>query len=62
MILLNLLALVVLVALVVFFLRMLPLPAPFDQIVLVIGILIVVVACLQMLFGVDLLGHMRHAF
>ena len=60
--LLSLLLLVAAVALVVWLLGLLPLPAPFQQIILVIGIVIVVIACLQTLFGVDLLGHTRGLF
>ena len=57
--LLNLLILVVVVGLVIWLVGLLPLPAPFQQIVLVIGVIVVVIACLQTLFGIDLLGHAR---
>lgn len=61
MILLNLLLFVAAVALVVWLLSLLPLPAPFQQIILVIGIVCCVLACLQLLFGLDLVGHFRGA-
>ena len=57
--LLNLLILVVVVGLVIWLVGLLPLPAPFQQVIMVIGIIIVVIACLQTLFGIDLVGHMR---
>ena len=56
---LSLLIFVVVVGLVVWLVTLLPIPAPFNQIVLVLGVIIVVIACLQFLFGVDLLGHAR---
>lgn len=59
MIFLNLMFFVVAVALIVWLLSLLPLPGPFQQVILVIGIVCVVLACLQLLFGVDLLGHFR---
>ena len=55
----ELLGLVVAVALVVWLLSLLPIPAPFNQIILVVAILIVVVACLHFIFGVDILGRMH---
>ena len=57
--LLDLLLFVAAVALIVWLLSLLPIPAPFNQIILVIGVIIVVVACLQLLFGVNLLGHLK---
>lgn len=57
--LLNLLIFVVAVGLVVWLLSLLPIPAPFNRIVTVVGVVIVVVACLQVLFGVNLLGHLK---
>ncbi len=57
---LSLLVFVVVVGLVVWVLSLLPIPAPFNQIVLVIGIIIVVIACLQVLFGIDIQGSMRN--
>lgn len=57
--LLDLLLVVAAVALVVWLLSLLPLPAPFQQIITVLGVVICVLACLQTLFGVDLLGHFR---
>jgi len=56
---LSLLIFVVVVGLVVWLVTLLPIPAPFNQIVQVIGIIVVVIACLQFLFGIDLLGHAR---
>jgi len=56
---LNLIILIVVIALVVWLLGLLPLPAPFQQIIMVLAIILVVVACLQALFGIDILGHMR---
>jgi hypothetical protein len=56
---LNLLIFVVVVGLLVWLVSLLPIPAPFNQIVMVLGIIIVVIACLQFLFGIDLLGHIR---
>lgn len=55
----DLLLLIVAVGLVVYLLSLLPIPAPFNQIILVVGILIVVVACLQFLFGINVVGHLR---
>jgi hypothetical protein len=56
---LSLLIFVIVVGLLVWLVSLLPIPAPFNQIVLVLGIIIVVVACLQFLFGVDLWAHTR---
>jgi len=47
------------VGLLVWLVSLLPIPAPFNQIVMVLGIIIVVISCLQFLFGIDLLGHVR---
>lgn len=57
--LISLLILAVVVGLVIWLLSLLPIPAPFQQIILVIGILIVVVAVISTLFGIDLVGHLR---
>jgi len=57
---LSLLLFVVAVGLIVWLVSLLPIPAPFNQVVMVIGIIIVVIACLQFLFGVDLLSHGRN--
>ncbi len=57
--LLNLIILIVVIALVVWLLGLLPLPAPFQQVIMVLAIIIVVFACLQVLFGIDILSHMR---
>ena len=56
---LGLLILAVVVGLIVWLLSLLPIPAPFGTIILVVGILIVVIAALQVLFGVDLAGSLR---
>ena len=56
---LSLLLLAVVVGLIVWLLSLLPIPSPFQTVILVIGILIVVVAALQTLFGVDLVGSLR---
>lgn len=56
---LDLLLLVAAIGLVVWLLSLLPIPAPFNQIVTVIAIIIVVLACLQFLFNIDLLTHLR---
>lgn len=53
----DLLLFVVAVGLIVWVLSLLPIPAPFNQIILVIGVIVVVIALLQALFGVDLGGH-----
>jgi uncharacterized protein (DUF697 family) len=58
----GLLVLCVIVGLVVWLLSLLPIPAPFSTIILVVGILIVVVAVLQTLFGFDLLESSRGVF
>lgn len=55
--LIDLLVLVVVVGLVVWALSLLPLPAPFQQVILVIGIIIVLIALLQVLLGIDVTGH-----
>lgn len=54
---LDLIILVAVVGLLVWVFSLLPIPAPFQQIILVIGVIIVVIALLQALFGVDLGGH-----
>ncbi len=54
----DLLLFVVAVALVVWLLSLLPIPAPFNQIIVVIGVIAVVIACLQALFGIDVFGHL----
>jgi len=59
---LSLLLLVVAVAFFVWLLGLITFLQPFKQILFAIGILIIVVAVLQQLFGVDVLGAMRHAF
>lgn len=55
--LIDLLLLVAAVAIVVWLLGLLPLPAPFQQIITTLGVIIVVIAVLQTLLGVDLVGH-----
>jgi len=55
---LSLLIFVIVVGLLVWLVSLLPIPAPFNQIVMVLGIIIVVVACLQFLFGIDLRSHL----
>jgi hypothetical protein len=56
---LSLLIFVVVVGLLIWLCSLLPLPAPFQQVILVIGIIVVVIACLQFLFGIDILSHAR---
>ncbi len=56
----SLFGLVVFVALIVWVLSLLPIPAPFNQIILVVGILIVVMAFLQFAFNVDLVPYVRN--
>jgi uncharacterized protein (DUF697 family) len=58
----SLLVLCVVVGLIVWLLSLLPIPAPFSTIILVVGILIVVVAVLQTLFGFDLLNSTQGVF
>jgi len=53
----DLIVLVAVVGLLVWVFSLLPIPAPFQQIIMVIGVIVVVVALLQVLFGVDLGGH-----
>lgn len=53
----DLIIFVVVVALIVWALSLLPLPAPFQQIILVIGIVACVLALLQFAFGMNLGGH-----
>jgi hypothetical protein len=53
----DLLLLVAAVGLVVWALSLLPIPAPFMQIITVIGVIICIVALLQFVFGVNLGGH-----
>lgn len=54
---LDLLIFVDVVGLIVWVFTLLPIPAPFNQIILVIGVIVVVIALLQTLFGIDLSGH-----
>ncbi len=56
---LDLIIFVAVVALIVWIFSLLPLPASFQQIILVIGIVACVVALLQFVFGVDLGTHFR---
>ena len=56
----DLIILVAVVGLLVWVFSLLPIPAPFQQIILVIGVIIVVIALLQALFGVDLSTHFQH--
>ena len=58
----GLLILAAVVGLVVWLLSLLPIPAPFQQVILVIGILIVVVAALNVLFGISLIGSLHGVF
>ena len=53
----DLILFVVVVALVVWALSLLPLPAPFQQIITVIGIVACVLALLQFVFGLNLGTH-----
>jgi hypothetical protein len=53
----DLVLFVAFVGLVVWLLSLLPIPAPFQQIILVIGVIVVVVAVFQTFFGVDIVGH-----
>ena len=53
----DLILFVAAVALVVWALSLLPLPAPFQQIILVIGIVVCVLALLQFVFGLNMGGH-----
>lgn len=55
--LLELLVFVAIVGLLVWGCSLLPIPAPFQQIILVIAVIVVLLACLQALFGVNLTGH-----
>ncbi len=57
--LLTLLIFIVVVGLLVYVLSLLPIPEPFAKIVQILAVVIVVVACLQVLFGVNLLGSLR---
>lgn len=58
---LELFFLIVAIALAVWLLNFLPLEAPFKQIILVVGVFFVVVACFQFLFNYDVLSHVRGA-
>lgn len=60
MTLLGLLLLTVVVAFLVWLLGKVSFVAPFHEIVVALGVLIIVVAALQVLFGIDLLNEMRH--
>jgi hypothetical protein len=55
----SLLILVLVVGLLVWVVSLLPLPAPFQKIIVVLGVIIVVAAILSALFGIDVLGHLR---
>lgn len=52
--LLQLLLFVCIVGVLVYVLGLLPIPEPFHKIVMVVGVVIVVLACLQALFGISL--------
>jgi hypothetical protein len=56
---LDLILVVAAVGLLIWVFSLLPIPAPFQKVILVVGIIIVVVALLKFLFGIDLLAHMR---
>jgi len=45
------------VGLLVWVLSLLPIPAPFQQIILVVGVIACVLALLQFVFGVNIGGH-----
>ena len=53
----DLLIFVAVVGLLVWVFSLLPIAAPFQQIILVIGVIVVVIALLQAVFGVNLFGH-----
>lgn len=57
----ELIVFVIIVGLLVWACGLLPLPAPFQQVILVIGIVVVVVAVVQTLFGINILPlqHLR---
>jgi hypothetical protein len=55
----SLLILAIVVGLLVWVCSLLPLPAPFQKVILVIGVIIVVFAVLSTLFGIDVFGYMR---
>jgi hypothetical protein len=55
--LLDLIIFVAIVGLIVWAFSLLPLPAPFQQIILVVGVIACVLALLQFAFGVNLGGH-----
>jgi hypothetical protein len=55
----ELLIFVVVIGVLVWLISLIPLPAPFQQIVLVIGIIVCVIACLQFLFGLNVFGHFQ---
>ena len=54
---LDLILFVAVVGLLVWIFSLLPLPAPFQQIILVIGVIACVLALLQFVFGLNLGGH-----
>jgi hypothetical protein len=56
---LNLLLFVVVVGLICWLITLLPLPAPFAKIVIVLGVILVVARILAQLFGISLLGGLR---
>ena len=53
----DLILLVAVVGLIVWVFSLLPIPAPFQQIILVIGVIVCVFALLQFAFGVNLGSH-----
>ena len=55
----DLIVLVAVVGLLVWVFSLLPIPASFQQIILVIGVIVVVIALLQVVFGVNLGGHFQ---
>lgn len=57
--LIDLLILVVVVAIVVWLILLIPMVAPFRNIIIGVAILILVAAALSTLFGIDILGRMR---
>lgn len=57
--LIDLLILVVVVAVVVWLILLIPMVAPFRNIIIGVAILILVAAALSALFGIDILGRMR---
>ena len=57
---LDLIIFVAVVGLLVWIFGLLPIPAPFHQIILVIGVVACVLALLDFAFGVNLGGHFSH--